>query len=68
MNHDENCLHCQINKSVERHIEDSNRVDVADIATKMVESLADLILVAAPRKSKQACGRIRSRSSVACCC
>lgn len=44
------CLHCDINDLVAQHIEraGSEAVDVTEIAAKMTESLADLILSAVP--------------------
>jgi len=37
------CLHCDINELVQKHIEANADVDVAEVAAKMAESLADLI-------------------------
>jgi hypothetical protein len=44
------CLHCDINDLVQQHIERAGpeTVDVLEIAAKMSESLADLILSAVP--------------------
>jgi hypothetical protein len=46
------CLHCKINDLVEEMLEaklqTGDAVDVADVASRMVESLADLILTAVP--------------------
>jgi hypothetical protein len=44
------CLHCDINDLVQQHIErvGPETVDVLEIAAKMAESLADLILSAVP--------------------
>jgi hypothetical protein len=45
------CLHCAINKLVEQRCEPAQRgqkIDVTDIAAKIAESLADLIVQAAP--------------------
>ena len=39
------CLHCDINQLVQQRI-DSGDADLAEIASMMVESLADLILLA----------------------
>jgi hypothetical protein len=39
------CLHCDINDLVKQHIE-RGKSDVGEIASMMVESLADLILLA----------------------
>ena len=38
------CLHCDINELVQKHLDRNESVDVADVAAKMAESLADLIL------------------------
>jgi hypothetical protein len=44
------CLHCDINELVQEHIERAGpgNADVVEIAAKMAESLADLILSAVP--------------------
>ena len=42
------CLHCDINELVRKHIESSTDTDVSKIAAMMVESLADLILSVEP--------------------
>jgi hypothetical protein len=42
------CLHCDINELVEKHIEGRADVDVSELAAKVAESLADLILLAPP--------------------
>ena len=39
------CLHCDINQLVQEHIE-RGEIDLGEIASMMVESLADLILLA----------------------
>ena len=39
------CLHCAINQLVQEHIERGN-ADLAEIASMMAESLADLVLLA----------------------
>jgi hypothetical protein len=39
------CLHCDINELVQNHI-DRGGADVAELAAKIAESLADLILLA----------------------
>ena len=39
------CLHCDINDLVQKHLE-GNNPDLADLAARIVESLADLILLA----------------------
>jgi len=38
------CLHCEINQLVQQHIE--RGADLGELAAMMVESLADLILLA----------------------
>ncbi len=40
------CLHCDINELVQKHIESSATVDLPKIAAMIVESLADFILSA----------------------
>jgi hypothetical protein len=45
------CLHCAINKLVEQRLESAGKgqkIDVTDMASNMAESLADLIVQAAP--------------------
>ena len=45
------CLHCDINRTVEEHlarIKPGETIDVSELAAKMAESLADLILHSAP--------------------
>jgi hypothetical protein len=42
----ENCLHCEINDVVREHIEGQEKVDIADLAERMAESLVELILLA----------------------
>jgi cytochrome c-type biogenesis protein CcmH/NrfF len=39
------CLHCEINQLVQERME-SGQADLAEIASMMVESLADLVLLA----------------------
>jgi len=39
------CLHCDINEMVQKHLDENNKADIADIAGRMAESLADLILM-----------------------
>jgi hypothetical protein len=39
------CLHCDINQLVQQRIQ-SGHADLADLASMMVESLADLVLLA----------------------
>jgi hypothetical protein len=38
------CLHCDINELVQQHIERGD-ADVSEVASMMVESLADLVLL-----------------------
>ena len=45
------CLHCEINDLVQEHIEQSDPVDLMDLAAKMVESLVELIVLA-PEKDQ----------------
>jgi hypothetical protein len=40
------CLHCDINDLVRKHIEANELVDVSKVASMIVESLADFILSA----------------------
>src|SRR3981189_34377 len=40
------CLHCDINELVRKHIETHETADLSTIASMMVESLADFILSA----------------------
>ena len=42
----ESCLHCEINDVVREHIERLDKVDLADLAARMTESLVELILLA----------------------
>jgi hypothetical protein len=42
------CLHCAINDLVLEHARKDDPVDVTDIASRMAESIADLLLFAAP--------------------
>jgi hypothetical protein len=44
------CLHCDINELVQQHIEQvgPETVDIVEVAAKMTESLADLILSSVP--------------------
>ena len=39
------CLHCEINQLVQERME-SGHADLAEVASMMVESLADLVLLA----------------------
>jgi hypothetical protein len=38
------CLHCDINDIVQKHIEKTDTPDVADLVARIAESLADTIL------------------------
>jgi len=40
------CLHCDINEIVRKHIEGNEQVDLVDLVARMAESMADLILLA----------------------
>jgi hypothetical protein len=40
------CLHCDINELVRTHLEQSEMIDLPELAGKMAESLVDLILLA----------------------
>ena len=40
------CLHCEINDLVQEHIEQSDPVNLTDLATKIVESLVEVIQLA----------------------
>ena len=42
------CLHCDINELVRKHLENSENADVTKIAAMIVESLADFILSVEP--------------------
>ncbi len=46
------CLHCDINELVEKHIEKSETVDLIDLTARMAESLADLILLYVPEEEQ----------------
>jgi hypothetical protein len=41
------CLHCDVNDLVEKQLERED-ADLADLASRLAESLADLILLAPP--------------------
>jgi hypothetical protein len=41
------CLHCDINELVDKRLE-SETADLADMASRMAESLVDLIMLAPP--------------------
>jgi len=46
------CLHCDINELVQKHIEKAEAADVADLAARMAESLAEMILTFAPEEDQ----------------
>ena len=46
------CLHCDINGLVEKRLE-SEGADLADMASRMAESLVDLILLAPPEEQSK---------------
>jgi hypothetical protein len=39
------CLHCDINEIVQKHLDENDKADTADVAGRMAESLAGLILM-----------------------
>ena len=41
------CLHCDVNELVEKELERDD-ADIADLAARLAESLADLIILAPP--------------------
>jgi hypothetical protein len=41
------CLHCDVNELVDKQLERED-ADIADLAARLAESLADLILLAPP--------------------
>lgn len=43
---DEDCIHCKINALVDDHLEAHGNADLADLAMRIAESLADLIHLA----------------------
>jgi hypothetical protein len=45
--HMSDCLHCDVNELVEKRLE-SDDADLVDLASRLTESLADLILLAPP--------------------
>jgi len=49
----ESCLHCEINDLVQEHVEGQEKVDVADLAARMAESLVDLVLLAPEEQQVQ---------------
>jgi hypothetical protein len=42
------CLHCDINELIRKHVEADETADVSKIAAMIVESLAELILAVEP--------------------
>jgi hypothetical protein len=47
------CLHCDINELVQQHIDKGgDAVDVGELAARMAESLAELILFAVPEEQQ----------------
>ena len=40
------CLHCDVNELIRKHLEANETVDLGDLAARVAESLADLILLA----------------------
>ena len=46
------CLHCDINEIVQKHIEKTENPDVADLAARIAESLADTILTFVPEEDQ----------------
>jgi len=46
------CLHCDINELVQKHVDKTEAADVADIAARMAESLADMILAFVPEEDQ----------------
>jgi prephenate dehydrogenase len=42
------CLHCDINELVDKHLEANEAVAAADVAARMAESLADFIVFSVP--------------------
>jgi hypothetical protein len=41
----ENCLHCEINEIVRRHIEGDDPINLPDLVARIGESLVELILL-----------------------
>jgi hypothetical protein len=46
------CLHCDINDVVQKHVERTEAPDAADLAARMAESLADMILTFVPEEDQ----------------
>jgi hypothetical protein len=46
------CLHCDINEIVQKYIEKTETPDAADLAARMAESLADMILTFVPEEDQ----------------
>ncbi len=46
------CLHCDINEMVQKHIENSDNPDIADLVARIAESLADTILNFVPEEDQ----------------
>lgn len=46
------CLHCDINDIVQKHIESTDTPDVADLVARIAESLADTILNFVPEEDQ----------------
>jgi hypothetical protein len=42
------CLHCDINEIVQKYVDKADTADAADIAARMAESIADMILTFVP--------------------
>jgi hypothetical protein len=46
------CLHCDINEIVQKHIEAAETPDLADLVARIAESLADTILSFVPEEEQ----------------
>jgi hypothetical protein len=46
------CLHCDINEIVQKYIDKADTADAADIAARMAESIADMILTFVPEEDQ----------------
>jgi hypothetical protein len=46
------CLHCDINEIVQKHIESTENPDIADLVARIAESLADTILSFVPEEDQ----------------